>query len=64
MARVIATAVPLSVWTKCVPFLSGSLQRIPRRRAWKSVQFEAEVISPHSPASPRPGRSSLTTRPV
>ncbi len=26
MARVIATAVPLSVWTNCVPFLSGSLQ--------------------------------------
>ena len=51
-ARVIATAVPLSVWTKCVPFLSASLQRMPRRRNWKSVQFEAEVISPYSPVSP------------
>jgi hypothetical protein len=34
MARLIATAVPLRVWAKDVPFSPGLRKRMPSRRAW------------------------------
>jgi hypothetical protein len=34
IARLIATAVPLSVCTNCVPFSPGRRYRSPSRRAW------------------------------
>ena len=44
-----ANPEPLSVWTKVGLLPSSGLYLRPARRAWKSVQFEQELTSSHSP---------------